>query len=162
MQHFVVKIFTIFFASGGKGALTPLTKILRTFLLLAAVFVVYFCYAALLCIAQDAGCCCRSSVVYVSVCLLVTRVSCAKTAEPIEMSFGMWTCARGLRCARGTVYEVEARIFRENGAILRVMLWRVQTWSSSSAAGHATIDHGDTVSVCYDAVRLPYFFSVRL
>ena len=32
MHHFVVKIFKIFFASGGKGALTPLTKILRTFL----------------------------------------------------------------------------------------------------------------------------------
>ena len=29
MHHFVGKIF---FASGGKGALTPLTKILRTFL----------------------------------------------------------------------------------------------------------------------------------
>jgi len=26
------QIFEIFFASGGKGALTPLTKILRTFL----------------------------------------------------------------------------------------------------------------------------------
>jgi len=26
------QIFKIFFASGGKGALTPLTKILRTFL----------------------------------------------------------------------------------------------------------------------------------
>jgi len=40
-QHFSVlqnapfrsQIFKIFFASGGKGALTPLTKILRTFLL---------------------------------------------------------------------------------------------------------------------------------
>ena len=32
MHHFVVKFFKIFFASGGKGALTPLTKILRTFL----------------------------------------------------------------------------------------------------------------------------------
>ena len=29
------RIFTIFFASGGKGALTPLTKILRTFLSLS-------------------------------------------------------------------------------------------------------------------------------
>jgi len=27
----------------------------------------------------------------VCVCLLVTTVSCAKAAEPIEMSFGMWT-----------------------------------------------------------------------
>jgi len=27
--------------------------------------------------------------VYMSVCLLVTFASCAKTAEPIEMSFGM-------------------------------------------------------------------------
>ena len=33
MHHFVVKFFKIFFASGGKGALTPLTKIPRTFLL---------------------------------------------------------------------------------------------------------------------------------
>ena len=31
------QIFKIFFASGGKGALTPLTKILRTFLRDAAV-----------------------------------------------------------------------------------------------------------------------------
>ena len=28
------QIFKIFFASGGKGALTPLTKIVRTFLVL--------------------------------------------------------------------------------------------------------------------------------
>ena len=28
--------------------------------------------------------------VLVSVCLLVTTASCAKTAEPIEMPFGMW------------------------------------------------------------------------
>jgi len=32
MHHFVVKFLKIFFASGGKGALTPLTKILRPFL----------------------------------------------------------------------------------------------------------------------------------
>ena len=35
MHHFVVKfkeIFKIFFASGGKGALTPLTKTLRAHL----------------------------------------------------------------------------------------------------------------------------------
>jgi len=31
------QIFLIFFASGGKGALTPLTKILRTFLGLSCV-----------------------------------------------------------------------------------------------------------------------------
>jgi len=37
MHHFVVRFFKIFFVSGGKGALTPLTKVLRTFL--AAVFV---------------------------------------------------------------------------------------------------------------------------
>ena len=32
MHHFVVKFSKKNFASGGKGALTPLTKILRTFL----------------------------------------------------------------------------------------------------------------------------------
>ena len=32
------------------------------------------------------------SVVCVSVCVLFTRVSCAKTAEPIEMPFGRLTC----------------------------------------------------------------------
>jgi len=32
MRHFVVKFSKILFASAGKGALTPLTKILRTFL----------------------------------------------------------------------------------------------------------------------------------
>jgi len=32
MHHFVVKFSENFFASGGKGALTPLTKILQTFL----------------------------------------------------------------------------------------------------------------------------------
>ena len=31
MHHFVVKFSESFIASGGKGALTPLTKILRTF-----------------------------------------------------------------------------------------------------------------------------------
>jgi len=36
-------------------------------------------------------CCYRCSVVYVSVCLLDTNTSCAKTAEPIEMQFGKWT-----------------------------------------------------------------------
>jgi len=30
VHHFVVKFSKIFFASGGKGALTPLTKILQT------------------------------------------------------------------------------------------------------------------------------------
>ena len=34
-------IFKIFFASGGKGALTPLTKILRTFLIQAATVKTY-------------------------------------------------------------------------------------------------------------------------
>jgi len=32
MHHFVVKFPKFFFTTGGKGALTPLTKILRTFL----------------------------------------------------------------------------------------------------------------------------------
>ena len=32
MHHFVVKFSKIFFGSGGKGALTPLTKILLAFL----------------------------------------------------------------------------------------------------------------------------------
>jgi len=27
----------------------------------------------------------------VCMCLLVTTVSCAKTAEPVEMPFGVWT-----------------------------------------------------------------------
>jgi len=36
-------------------------------------------------------CCYRSAVVCVSVCLLVSTMSCAKTAEPIEMPFGAWT-----------------------------------------------------------------------
>jgi len=39
MHHFVVKNFRkIFLASGGKGALTPLTKILRTFLFFIFIF----------------------------------------------------------------------------------------------------------------------------
>jgi len=39
----------------------------------------------------DAACCYRqSSVVCLSVCLSVTIVSPAKTAEPIEMPFGIW------------------------------------------------------------------------
>jgi len=33
----------------------------------------------------------RISVVYLSVCLSVTIVSPAKTTQPIEMSFAMWT-----------------------------------------------------------------------
>jgi len=33
----------------------------------------------------------RSSVVCMSVCQSVTIVSCAQTAEPIEMPFGLWT-----------------------------------------------------------------------
>ena len=32
IHHFVVKFLKSFFASGGKGALTPVTKIVRTFL----------------------------------------------------------------------------------------------------------------------------------
>jgi len=32
--------------------------------------------------------CIRRSVVCVSVCVLVTLMNCAKTVEPIEMSFG--------------------------------------------------------------------------
>jgi len=37
------QIFNIFFASGGKGALTPLTKILRTFLCVGREAVVRAC-----------------------------------------------------------------------------------------------------------------------
>ena len=37
--------------------------------------------------------------VCLSVFLLVTTVSCAKTDEPIEMSFGVWS-----RGAQGTMY----------------------------------------------------------
>ena len=42
---------------------------------------------------ENAACCYRCSVVCRSVCLwvLVTTVSHAKTAEEIEMPFGMWT-----------------------------------------------------------------------
>jgi len=31
------------------------------------------------------------SIVCVSVCLLVSTMSCAKTAEPVMMPFAMWT-----------------------------------------------------------------------
>jgi len=44
---------------------------------------------------KNAACCYRCSVVCVclclSVCLLDTTVSPAKTDEPIEMLFGLWT-----------------------------------------------------------------------
>jgi len=39
------QIFKIFFASGGKGALTPLTKILQTFLSMVPVLQLYLCSA---------------------------------------------------------------------------------------------------------------------
>jgi len=39
---------------------------------------------------EDAAYCYRCSVVCVSVCLLDITVSCAKTAEPIEMPFVLW------------------------------------------------------------------------
>jgi len=39
---------------------------------------------------EDAAYCYRRSVVCVSVCLLDITVSCAKTAEPIEMPFVLW------------------------------------------------------------------------
>ena len=42
-----------------------------------------------------------------SVCLLVTTVSCAKTAKPIEMSFGMWT---RVSPRNSHIYQVEDRI----------------------------------------------------
>jgi len=44
------------------------------------------------CTMYDAACCYRpSSVVCPSVGRSVTIMSCAKTAEPIEMPFGIWT-----------------------------------------------------------------------
>jgi len=46
---FRCQIFTIFFASSGKGALTPLTKILRTFLRRSYTF----CFTAGLCELSD-------------------------------------------------------------------------------------------------------------
>ena len=42
-------------------------------------------------IAQDAAHCYRCIVVYLSVCLLVTSVMPAKTAELIEVAFGVGT-----------------------------------------------------------------------
>jgi len=36
-----------------------------------------------------------------SVCLLVTTVSCAKTAELIKVPFGAWTLVRKLTCHNG-------------------------------------------------------------
>jgi len=38
---------------------------------------------------KDAACCCV--YVCVSVCLLLTSISYPKTAEPIEIPFGVWT-----------------------------------------------------------------------
>jgi len=46
------------------------------------------------------------------VCALGIRVSCAKTAEPIEMSFDGW-----LLCIKGTMYYIGSRSPRE-GALL--------------------------------------------
>jgi len=54
---------------------------------------------------KDAAYCYRCSVVCQSVCLLDTTVSPAKTAEPIEMLFGLWT-----RVSPESVYWVGARI----------------------------------------------------
>ena len=53
--------------------------------------------------AQEAAYCYVSWPVlaYLRVYLLVTTVSCAKTYEPIEMSFGEWTLVRG----DGAVHE---------------------------------------------------------
>jgi len=43
------------------------------------------------CTMQDAAYCYRCSMFAASVCLLVTTVSCTKTAEPVDMPFGIWT-----------------------------------------------------------------------
>ena len=40
----------------------------------------------------NSACYFRCSVVCVYVCLLFTVMSCAKTAKPVEMLFGMWAC----------------------------------------------------------------------
>jgi len=48
-------------------------------------------YAALQYYVDADYCYRRSSVISLSICLSVTTVSPAKTAEPIEMSFGLWT-----------------------------------------------------------------------
>ena len=56
-------------------------------------------------IATDVAC----SVVCVSVCVLVTRVCCAKTAEPIDMSFGRLTLVGPRNHALGGVKTSTAR-----------------------------------------------------
>jgi len=72
----------------------------------------YFTHLLLLgCTAQkDAAYCYICSVVGVSVCLLVTTMSCAKTAEPIQMPFGL-----RLRWAQGTLFLVGAGIPKGRG-----------------------------------------------
>ena len=59
------------------------------FLLIAIVIIIIRPHR---CTMYDAACCYRpSSVVCPSVGRSVTIMSCAKTAEPIEMPFGIWT-----------------------------------------------------------------------
>ena len=60
----------------------------------------------------DAACCYRPSSVGLSVCLSVTLLSPAKTAEAIEMRFGLRT--RGPKEA-GTTYYTRSRIPHEKG-----------------------------------------------
>jgi len=62
---------------------------------------------AVMCI--DAAYCYRRSVVCVSVCLLVTTLSCVKTAEPTEMPFGAcglgWAQERCIKWGTGPLQE---------------------------------------------------------
>jgi len=53
---------------------------------------IFTCQAASQCTAYDATYCYNWRCLSVFVCLLILSVNHAKTAELIEISFGMWTC----------------------------------------------------------------------
>jgi len=56
-----------------------------------------------------------SNIMSVSVCVLGTRVSCAKTAEPIEMLF-----RDQLTWIQETVYQIGVHISLREGALLSI------------------------------------------
>jgi len=108
-------------------------------------------YAALLCVAYDAVCCYRCSVVCLSVCLSFTNASRAKTvAEPTDMPFGMSTRAWGTRnhVLRRDSNTEEERAISEILVMARLTRCRYSQPYSLGGSSDAASGYQSTVAAC--------------
>jgi len=64
-----------------------------------------------------------------SLCLFVTVVRCAKTAEPIEMLFGLWTARKRVSCLEKEIMQGTMLDARRRGRPRTAWMDNDKTWT---------------------------------